>query len=71
MTIETTIRNGLPVLAIGALSRADSTVGPSGWVVDDLEVTFLSGHHIPFQLDEDDEERIVDELVQACNEPPC
>ena len=70
MTIETTIRDGLPVLASGIVRRADSTVGPAGWVVEDLEVTFLSGHPIPFDLSDEDDQRIVNELVDAYNEPP-
>ena len=71
MTIETTINNGLPVEASGRVVRADATVGPPGWVVEDLEITFLSGYPIPFELSDEDDQRVVNELVAAYNEPPC
>ena len=62
MTIETTIRNDLPVLVSAEL------YGP---FVEYLEIRLLNGDEFPGELSGEDEERIVDELVQACNEPPC
>ena len=71
MTIETTIRNGLPVIASGEVRRAEPDVGIMSQFVEDLEVTFLSGHPVPFELSDEDDQRIVNELVAAYNEPPC
>ena len=70
MTIETTIRNGLPVIASGIVYRAEPDVGIMGPHVEGIEVTFLSGHPVPFDLSDEDDQRIVDELVAAYNEPP-
>ena len=71
MPIETTIRNGLPVLASGRVCRAEPDVGIMSQFVEDLEVTFLSGHPVPGELSDEDDQRIVNEIVAAYNEPPC
>ena len=70
-TIQTTILNGLPVEARGRVCRADPNVGPPGWVVEDLEMLFLSGHPVPYVLTDEEDQRLVNELVAAHNEPPC
>ena len=70
MTIETTIRGGLPVLASAEVHRAEPDVGVMGPYVEGIEVTFLSGHPIPFEISDKDDQRIADELVEAYNEPP-
>ena len=70
MTVETTIRNGLPVLASGEVRRAEPDVGIMSQFVEDLEVTFLSGHQVPGELSDEDDQRLVNELVSAYNEPP-
>ena len=71
MTIETTINGGLAVLASGRVQRAEPDVGIMSQFVEDLEVTFLNGYPIPFELTDEDDTRLVDELVAAYNEPPC
>ena len=71
MTIETTINGGLAVLASGNVQRAEPDVGITAQFVEDLEVTFLNGYPIPFELSDDDDQRIVNKLVAAYNEPPC
>ena len=68
--IETTIRDGLPVLASGQVCRLEPDVGIMSQFVEDLEVCFLSGHPVPGDLSDDDDQRIVNELVEAYNEPP-
>ena len=70
MTIETTIRNGLPVLASGAIRRAEPDVGIMSQFVEDLQITFLSGHPMVLELSDEDYQRVVDELMAAYNEPP-
>ena len=70
MTIETTINGGLPVIASGRICRAEPDVGIMSQFVEDLEVTFMSGHPVPGELSDEDDTRIVDELVAAYNEPP-
>ena len=71
MTIETTIRDGLPVYASGDVYPPEPDVGIMTQYVDGVYVTFLSGHVIPGELSDEDDQRIVDELVAAYNEPPC
>ena len=69
MTIETTIRGGLPVLASGVVYCAEPDVG-LGPHVEGIEVTFLSGHSFTGKLSDKDDQRLVDLLVEAYNEPP-
>ena len=70
MTIETTIRNGLPVRASGNVCRAEPDVGIMSKFVEDLEVCFLSGHPVPYELSDEDDQRIVQELLEAYEAPP-
>ena len=69
--IETTIKDGLPVLASGEVQRPEPDVGIMSQFVEDLEVCFLSGHPVPFELSDEDDQRVVNEIVNAYNEPPC
>ena len=71
MTIETTIKGGLPVIASAIVYRAEPDVGLMGPHVEGIEVCFLSGHPVPFELSDEDDQRIADELVEAYEEPPC
>lgn len=70
MTIETTIKGGLPVLASGEIRRAEPDVGIMSQFVEDLQITFLSGHPMVLELSDEDYQRIVNEIVTAYNEPP-
>ena len=70
MTIETIIRNGLRVLVSGDVFDPEPDVGLPRQFVDNLKVTFLSGDEFPFELSDEDDQRLVDELVAAYNEPP-
>ena len=67
--IETIIKDGLPVIARGEICRSEPDVGIMSEFVEDLEVCFLSGHPVPGDLSDEDDQRIVDELVNAYNEP--
>ena len=69
-TIATTIRNGLPVIARGRVCRAEPDVGIMSQFVEDLEVVFHSGYPVPGELSDEDDQRLVNELVSAYNEPP-
>ena len=75
--IETTIKNGLPVIARGIVQSDDPTVELPGRFVEDLEIFFrhkrrpyACGRPFPHELSDEDEQRIVDEIVSAYNEPP-
>ena len=70
MTIETTIRNGLPVIVSGVVYRAEPDVGLMRPYVEGIEVMFMSGHPVPGELSDEDDQRLVNELVGAYNEPP-
>ena len=62
MTIETTIEGDLRVIASCEVHEGR---------VEDLEITLLNGKPFPGELSDEDEQRIVDLLVEAYNEPPC
>ena len=68
--IETTIKDGLPVIASGEVQRAEPDVGLMGPFVEDLEVKFLSGHPVPFELSDEDEQHVINAIVEAYSEPP-
>ena len=78
--IHTIINGGLPVIARGVVRSAGRDVGLMGPWVDEIEIFFRPPIRHPFHnatggryrgiLDDDDEQRIVDELVSAYNEPP-
>ena len=53
------------------MCRAEPDVGIMTQFVEDLEVCFLSGHPVPGELSDEDDQRIVNKLVAAYNEPPC
>ena len=76
MTIETTIKDGLPVIARGVVRPPERDVGIMGQFVEDLEIFFRGkrrpyacGRPFPHELSDEDDQRIVDELVSAYNEP--
>ena len=50
--------------------RAEPDVGIMSQFVEDLEVTFLSGHPVPCDLSDEDDQRIVNDHLCAYNEPP-
>ena len=64
------MNNGLPVYASGEIHAAEPDVGLMTPFVDNLEVTFPSGYAVPFELSDEDDQRLVNELVEAYNEPP-
>ena len=68
MTIETTIKDGLPVYASGEVCSAEPDVGIMSQFVEDLEVVFRSGYPVPGELSDEDDQRIVNELVSAFND---
>ena len=59
------------MFASGDVYPAEPDVGIMTQYVDGVYVTFLSGHEFHGELSEDDEQRIVDEPVEAHNDPPC
>ena len=63
MTIETTIRNGLPVRARGDVFNPELDVGIMSQFVDEITITFLSGDEFTGELSDEDEQRIVE---RAC-----
>ena len=69
-TIETTVDNGsAKVRACGDVYDPEPEVGLMSQYVENLEVTYLNGDPIGAELSDDDEERIVNELIEAHNEP--
>ena len=70
--IETTIRDGTTRAgsAVAVSADAEPDVGIMSQFVEDVEVTFLSGHPVPGELSDEDDHAACDELVAAYNEPP-
>ena len=71
MTIETTINGGLPVFASGDVYPAEPDVGIMTQYLDGVYVRFLSGHEFKGKISDKDEQRLVNLIVEAHNEPPC
>ena len=68
--ILTTIRDGLPVYAFGDVYPREPDVGIMTQYVDVVYVGFLSGHEFHGEISREDEQRIINEIVDAYNEPP-
>ena len=69
--IEIAIRNGLRVRASGDVFDPEPEVGLVTQYVDNMEVKFLSGHPVPFDLSDEDDQLVVNAIVDAYNESPC
>ena len=70
VTIQTTIRSGLPVKATGTyIPIGHDTSTDPGWpeTIEDLEICFLSGSLYKKPLTILDEVRVVDELIAEYN----
>ena len=66
VTIQTTIRNGLPVKATGTyVAPGRQTTLDPGWseTIEDLEIRFLSGNPYRGRVSLLDEDRIINELI--------
>ena len=62
--IQTTIRNGLPVLAVGTVVvERETRWQPGSVAVEDLELLWLSGRPCLLELTFAEEERIIEELL--------
>ena len=66
--IQTTIKNGLPVLAVGnVIVERETRWEPGGVAVEDLEILWLSGHVCHIEISAADEDRIIEELlIEGC-----
>ena len=69
--IRITIRNGFPVEVSGDVFDPEPDVGLPRQYVDNMEVRFMSGHPFPGELSDEDDQRVVNAIVAAYNEPPC
>ena len=56
-SIETYIKNGLPVRATGNVRAGDG--------VEDMEFTFMNGHPVLFKVSKEDTDRVEQELIDA------
>ena len=66
--VQTTIKNGLPVLAVGTvIVDRETRWGPGGVAVEDLEILWLSGHPCRIEITVAEQARIVEELlIEGC-----
>ena len=62
--IQTTIKNGLPVLAQGEIVGPDPDVGYFHHGIEDLEILWRSGHPCRLAISGAEEARITDELIR-------
>ena len=63
LSIETTVKGGLKVIAEGNYSPSDLSVGqPEG--IEDLEILWHSRHRVNWEISLADEDRIVGELLE-------
>ena len=67
--IETTIKNGLPVLVRATVNKCHPSEYPGRNYIDDLEVLWLSGKPCNLDLSEEDDDRLADEIFEAYNQP--
>ena len=63
ISIETTVKGGLPVIACGKFSPADLSVGQSEGI-EDLQILWPSGYILGWAIPLADEDRIVGELLE-------
>ena len=63
--VETTINDGLPVMAYGMVCPPDDHAGFLSDHVEDLQITYLSGCYYKNDLSDTDESRIARELMEA------
>ena len=61
--IQTTIKNGLPVLAQGEIVGPDPDVGYFNHGIEDLEILWLSGRPCHLEITAAEEDRIIEELL--------
>ena len=66
--IQTTIKNGLPVLAQGEIVGPDPDVGYFHYGIEDLEILWLSGRPCRIEITAADEDRIVEELLSEIHQ---
>ena len=62
---ETTIKNGLPVLVRGTVTKCHPREYPGRNYIDDLEVLWLSGKPCNLALSDADDDRLADEIFEA------
>ena len=68
LTIGTTIKGGLPVIARGRYEKgwAGSHIDPpEPDCIEDIEITFLNGNPVKFPISDDDYERVQEALLVA------
>ena len=67
--IQTTINNGLPVLARGTvIVERETRWEPGGVWVEDLEILWLSGHACRLEITAAEEARITEELLSEIHQ---
>ena len=64
VSIETTIKGGLPVIVEASMEAYNPFQYPGTDVIDAIDVKFLSGHYIQFALSDEDAERIEVEVYE-------
>ena len=62
--IGTTIKGGLPVIAIGEIAGPEPDVGIFHYYIEDFRLEWFSGHEIKFAITDKEYDRICDELIR-------
>lgn len=63
-SVETTVRNGFPVIVFVNMQPAEPDVGIMADCIDDFEVVTTNYSRVPFEISKDDEERIKDKIFE-------
>ena len=67
VTLKTTVKGGLPVIVEADVESCSPHEYPGAAHIDDMDVSFLSGHSIKFKLSKADEQKITDEVFAEWN----
>ena len=70
VSIETTIKGGLPVIVEASVESCGPNEYPGANHIDDMDVSFLSGHLVGFKLTKADERKVTDEVFAEWNRDP-
>ena len=67
VSFETTVKGGLPIRVTASVESCSPHEYPGAGHIDDMDVSFLSGHSIKFKLSKADKQKVVAEVFEEWN----